>query len=164
MNPTAMVVDVQFACRDTGLPSETDIQEMVEFAASQSGRMPDGDADVAVRVVDAAEIQALNKRYRDKDVPTNVLSFPAGQIEGLPGDAVRQLGDIVVCAPVVGEEAAQQGKSLGDHWAHMLVHGVLHLLGYDHENSADADEMERLEAAILNDRGIANPYAGTQVR
>ncbi len=164
MNLTAMVVDVQFACRDTGLPSKTDIQEVVEFAASQSGRMPDGDADVAVRVVDAAEIQALNKRYRDTDVPTNVLSFPAGEMHGLPRDAVRQLGDIVVCAPVVSEEAAQQGKSLGDHWAHMLVHGLLHLLGYDHENHADADQMERLEAAILRDRGVANPYASAQVR
>jgi probable rRNA maturation factor len=85
-------------------------------------------------------------------------------MHGLPRDTVRQLGDIVVCAPVVSEEAAQQGKSLGDHWAHMLVHGVLHLLGYDHENNADADQMERLEAAILRDRGIANPYASTPVR
>ena len=157
-----MVVDVQFACNDTGIPAETDIQDWVEFAASKSGRLPDSDADIAVRVVDAAEIQTLNKRYREKDMPTNVLSFPAGQIDGLPSDAVRQLGDIVVCAPVVSEEAAQQGKSLGDHWAHMLVHGVLHLLGYDHENNADADEMERLETAILKDRGIANPYASTQ--
>ncbi len=159
-----MVVDVQFACSDTGIPAETDIQDWVVFAAGQSGRMPDSDADIAVRVVDAAEIQTLNKRYREKDMPTNVLSFPAGQIDGLPADAVRQLGDIVVCAPVVSEEAAQQGKSLGDHWAHMLVHGVLHLLGYDHENNADADEMERLETAILKDRGIANPYASTDVR
>ena len=101
-----MVVDVQFACSDTGIPAETDIQDWVEFAASQSGRLPDGDADIAVRVVDAAEIQTLNKRYREKDMPTNVLSFPAGQIDGLPSDAVRQLGDIVVCAPVVSEEAA----------------------------------------------------------
>ena len=154
-----MAVDVQFACDDSGVPSEKDIQDWVEFAAGQSGRMPDSDVDVAVRIVDVAEIQSLNHLYREKDAPTNVLSFPAGEMDGLPRDAARQLGDIVVCAPVVSEEAARQGKSLGDHWAHMLVHGVLHLLGYDHENDADANEMERLEIAILKDRGIADPYA-----
>ena len=155
----AMVVDVQFACNDSGIPSAKDIQDWVEFAAGQSGRLPDSNTGVAVRVVDAAEIQALNHRYREKNAPTNVLSFPAGEMDGLPADAARQLGDVVVCAPVVCEEAAQQGKLLNDHWAHILVHGVLHLLGYDHENDADADEMERLETAILNDRGIADPYA-----
>jgi len=157
-----MAVDVQFACDDSGVPSEKDIQDWVEFAASQSGRMPDSDADVAVRIVDVAEIQSLNHLYREKDSPTNVLSFPAGEIDGLPRDAARQLGDIVVCAPVISEEAALQGKSLADHWAHMLVHGVLHLLGYDHENDADANEMERLEIAILKDRGIADPYASAR--
>ena len=159
-----MVVDVQIACSDSGIPSEKDIQDWVEFAAGQSGRAPDSPADIAVRIVDAAEIQTLNHVYREKDAPTNVLSFSAGEMDGLPNDAVRQLGDIVVCAPVVSEEAARQGKLLSDHWAHMLVHGVLHLLGFDHENDADADEMERLEVAILKDRGIADPYASTEDR
>ena len=155
----AMAVDVQLACSDSGIPSKKDIKDWVEFAAGQSGRMPDSAADVAVRIVDVAEIRSLNLLYREKDAPTNVLSFPAGDMDGLPRDAVLQLGDIIACAAVISEEAALQGKSLGDHWAHMLVHGVLHLLGYDHENDANADEMERLEIAILKDRGIANPYA-----
>ncbi len=154
-----MVVDVQFACSDTGIPTERDIQDWVQFAATRSGRAVDGQAEITVRVVDASEIQALNKLYREKDTPTNVLAFPAGEIEGLPDATLRQLGDIVVCASVVGEEAAQQAKSVADHWAHILVHGMLHLLGYDHETPADAEQMERLEATILESRGVGDPYA-----
>ena len=154
-----MAVDVQFACSDTGIPTKQDIQDWVEFAATQSGRPEDCNAEVTVRVVDASEIQTLNRQYREKDTPTNVLSFPEGEVEGLPDATLRQLGDIVVCASVVAEEAAQQDKSVADHWAHMLVHGMLHLLGYDHENAADAEQMERLEAAILESRGVADPYA-----
>ena len=86
-----------------------------------------------MRIVDAAEIHALNSDYRGKDKPTNVLSFPAGDVAGLPADMPVPLGDVVICASVVREEAAAQGKALDDHWAHMLVHGTLHLLGYDHE-------------------------------
>lgn len=154
-----MAVDVQFACSDTGIPTRQDIQDWVEFAATRSGRPEGCNAEVTVRVVDASEIQTLNKQYREKDTPTNVLSFPAGDVEGLPDATLRQLGDIVVCASVVAEEAAQQDKSVADHWAHMLVHGMLHLLGYDHENAVDAEQMERLEAAILESRGVADPYA-----
>ena len=155
----AMAVDVQFACEDAGVPDEGDIQSWVEHAAVQSGRLTDSDTEIAVRIVGTAEIQTLNQLYRNKDAATNVLSFPAGDIEGLPKTAARQLGDIVICASVVRDEAVRQEKLLADHWAHMLVHGVLHLLGYDHGNKADAEEMEQLEATILRSRGIADPYA-----
>ena len=122
-------------------------------AARQSG-----DSEVSVRIVDAEEIQALNREYRGKDRPTNVLSFPAGDIAGLPDEEPAPLGDIVVCASVVQEEASTQGKTLGDHWAHMLIHGALHLLGYDHQSDEEAEAMEALERTILGAHGIADPY------
>lgn len=115
-------------------------------------------AEVSVRLVDTGEIQALNRDYRDMDKVTNVLSFPAGEIAGLPDDTARALGDIVVCAAVVSEEAARQGKITAHHWAHLLVHGTLHLLGYDHETDPEAFEMERLETSILVSNGLADPY------
>jgi probable rRNA maturation factor len=154
-----MDVDVQVACADAGVPDEQEIQSWVQHAASQSGRLPDGAIDIAVRIVGAAEIQTLNQLYRKKDSATNVLSFPAGAISGLPPTESRTLGDIVICASVVRDEAVRQAKPLADHWAHMLVHGVLHLLGFDHGGDKDAEEMEDLEASILRSRGIANPYA-----
>ena len=116
------------------------------------------DVEVSVRVVDEDESRSLNKTYRDRDKPTNVLSFPSGIGDYMPGDEPKPLGDIVICAPVVEREAAEQGKSLDDHWAHLVVHGALHLLGFDHENDTDAMEMENLEREILASRGIADPY------
>ena len=157
-----MSVDVQYACEDAGVPDEQVIQGWVELAASQSGRLPAGDIEFAVRIVGEAEIQTLNQLYRNKDAATNVLSFPAGRIAGLPENAAQQMGDIVICASVVRDEAVRQDKPLADHWAHMLVHGALHLLGYDHSEDRQAEEMEHLEAAILNKRGIADPYASPQ--
>jgi probable rRNA maturation factor len=157
-----MTVDVQFACEDAGVPDKHAIQEWVELAASRSGRLPDGDVDFAVRIVGEAEIQTLNQLYRNKDAATNVLSFPVDVIQGLPDDAVQQMGDIVVCASVVRDEAVRQAKPLADHWAHMLVHGALHLLGYDHGEDQEAEKMEQLEVAILESRGIADPYASPQ--
>lgn len=154
-----MAVDVQYACEEPGIPDEEAIVQWVELAAASSGRLPDGALEFAVRVVDEAEIQTLNHLYRNKDAATNVLAFPTGDIAGLPAQDARQMGDIVVCAPVVREEALRQGKALADHWAHMLVHGALHLLGYDHQREPEAGEMERLEASILESRGIADPYA-----
>ena len=114
--------------------------------------------EVAVRVVDADEIRTLNRLYRDKDKSTNVLSFPAGDIDGLPAEVSRLLGDVVVCASVVAAEASEQGKALPDHWAHLLVHGTLHLLGFDHENGPEAAEMEALETQILASRSVTDPY------
>ena len=106
-------------------------------------------------------MRTLNRDYRGRDKVTNVLSFPAGDIDGLPAGAAQLLGDIVVCAAVVGEEAARQGKAAGDHWAHMLVHGTLHLLGFDHKSAAEAADMEGLEAHILTAQGLADPYAAS---
>lgn len=112
-----------------------------------------------MRVVDRVEMRELNRDFRQQDRPTNVLSFPAATISGLPADAAQALGDIVLCAEIVCDEAAGQGKSVDDHWAHMLVHGTLHLLGYDHQVDEDAVEMEALEVKILSDHGVSDPYA-----
>ena len=102
----------------------------------------------------------LNHRYREKDAATNVLSFPADldTLPGLAADDGRFLGDIVLCAPVVSEEADTQGKARAAHWQHLLVHGFLHLLGFDHVTETDAERMEALEIAILRGQGLQNPY------
>lgn len=110
--------------------------------------------DLSIRIVDEAESQDLNSRYRHKHKPTNVLSFP---YDGETLD-VPVLGDIVICAPVIVREAQEQGKEPRAHWAHMVVHGCLHLLGYDHENDKDAAEMERREREILAEFGFPDPY------
>jgi len=149
-------VDVQFAADDESLPDSQDIAAWVNRATKAAGYTEE--TEISVRVVDSNEMQALNKDFRDQDKPTNVLSFPAGEIDGLPSDSGLPLGDIVICAAVVKDEAANQGKSLGDHWAHMVVHGTLHLLGFDHLEDDDAVAMESLEIQILGDHGIANPY------
>jgi probable rRNA maturation factor len=156
----AVTADIQVACDDPDIPRDADIQTWITAAITQSGRQPAGDVDVAVRVVDADEIRTLNRLYRDKDKPTNVLSFPAGNMDGLPEEAGVQLGDVVVCAAIVATEAGEQGKETRDHWAHMIVHGTLHLLGFDHENDAEAIEMEALEAQILASQNVTDPYAG----
>ena len=155
-----VTADVQVACSDPEIPAVAEIQDWITAAIDASGRRPAGDVDVAVRVVDADEIRTLNRLYRDKDKTTNVLSFPAGNIEGLPAEAGVQLGDVVVCAAVVAAEATEQGKAINDHWAHMIVHGTLHLLGFDHENDAEAIEMEALETQILASQNVTDPYAG----
>ena len=156
----AVTADVQVACDDPDIPAATDIQSWITAAIEQSGRRPAGDVDVAVRIVDADEIQTLNRLYRDKDKATNVLSFPAGNIDGLPAEAGVLLGDVVVCASIVAAEANEQGKALADHWTHLIVHGTLHLLGFDHENDAEAVEMEALEIQILASQNVTDPYVG----
>jgi probable rRNA maturation factor len=109
--------------------------------------------ELGIRVVGAGESRELNERWRGRPQPTNVLSFPAAR--SMRG---KQLGDLVVCAPVVAREAREQGKPLPAHWAHMVVHGTLHLLGFDHVRAADAKRMERRERALLKRLGIADPY------
>ena len=157
-----LTVDVQVACDDADIPSQADIHHWVEAAVQTSGRLPGGELEIAVRIVDAAEIQTLNNLYREQDKATNVLSFPAGNIDGLPNDAPRVLGDVVICAPVVASEAQEQGKPLADHWGHMIVHGTLHLLGFDHETDAEAQEMETLESRVLATKNVTDPYKGSQ--
>jgi probable rRNA maturation factor len=148
---TAVGVEVQYACASDGLPREEDFQRWV--ARALCGRS--GAAELTVRIVDSDESAELNEHYRGRAGPTNVLSFP---YEPLPGAAVPLLGDLVICAPVVAREAREQGKELRAHWAHMVVHGVLHLLGYDHQDERQAQEMETLETGILAAMGFPDPY------
>ena len=144
-------IDVQYAVSADGIPGAESIRQWVEQALPAENAA----ADLTVRIVDEAEITALNRQYRGKDGPTNVLSFP---YEGIPGMTSNLLGDVVVCAPVVAGESVAQDKPLEAHWAHMVIHGVLHLLGYDHHKEGDANRMEVTEIALLAGLGYANPY------
>ncbi|MES2204414.1 MAG: rRNA maturation RNase YbeY [Pseudomonadota bacterium] len=116
------------------------------------------EAELTLRLVDEAEIQALNKRYRGKDKPTNVLSFPADIPAGVALD-LPFLGDIILCVPVIYQEAHEQKKTVPAHWAHIVIHGILHLLHYDHINDHDAAIMEEKEILILKSLNINNPYS-----
>jgi probable rRNA maturation factor len=158
-------LDVQAAVARAGVPSTRKLQLWaqaayeVHHAAHTHGRkravQP---VQVSLRIVAAAESRKLNRQWRDEDHATNVLSFPAGEMPELEGE-LPTLGDLVICAPLVKREALQQGKKLDAHWAHLMIHGVLHLLGYDHENERDAALMEACEVAIVESLGFANPYA-----
>ncbi len=115
---------------------------------------------MTVRIVELDEITLINEQYRQKTGPTNVLSFPFEAMPGMPAELQEsELGDVIVCAAVVKAEAAEQGKSPVAHWAHMIVHGTLHLLGYDHLHDREAEEMESLEITVLAGLGYANPYS-----
>ena len=129
-------------------------RELTKWAAAAVGRRGHG-RELAVAVVGAPESRLLNARFRGRDRPTNVLSFPAAP---QPASGVRALGDLVVCPRVLRAEAMAQAKPLRAHWAHLIVHGTLHLLGYDHERATDAKRMERREIAVLRGLGFANPY------
>jgi probable rRNA maturation factor len=144
-------VDVQIASEDDDLPDPESVRAWA-VAAIGGQRV---DAELTVRIVDEEESAELNNKYRGNPGPTNVLSFP---FESPPGVSVSLLGDIVVCAPAVRREADEQSKSLNSHWAHMIVHGALHLLGYSHEHDDDADEMEAMESRVLGTLGFDNPY------
>ena len=157
MNLTPALIDtlnleVQLASTASDIPDVESIRAWVLAVFSHEGAT----GELVIRIVDADEIHALNRQYRGMDKPTNVLSFP---FEAPPEVPVNLLGDLVICAPVVAREAREQGKGLGAHWAHMVVHGTLHLLGYDHENDVDAEMMETRERDILAQLGYANPYA-----
>lgn len=149
--PLELELGVSFGLSRRGLPSATSFRRWVR--ATLTGRIKH--ADLALRVVDADEGLALNRHFRGKDYPTNVLSFPAELPEGVN---LPILGDIVLCAPVVAREAAEQGKVLHHHYAHLTVHGVLHLLGFEHEDAREAEAMEQLERDILASLGINDPY------
>jgi probable rRNA maturation factor len=136
-----------------GIPSAASFRRWVEVALKGARRRKA--TEVAIRIVDAEEGQALNLQYRGRDYATNVLSFEA---DLPPGVDLPLIGDLVICAPVVAREAAEQGKKPNDHWAHLTIHGTLHLLGFDHIEDAEAEEMEALETRILAGLGIADPY------
>lgn len=155
VGPVRLDVSVAYATARAGVPSATSFRTWIAAALHSRIR----EADMAVRIVGEDEARALNRHYRGKDYATNVLSFPAELPEGLPpGVHLPLLGDLVICAPVVAREAAEQGKPPRDHYAHLTVHGALHLLGWDHENDADAHAMEALEREVLAALGVADPY------
>jgi probable rRNA maturation factor len=143
-------VDVQKATAFDPLPDDEQFNLWVNTAFEG-----EGDAELTLRLVDQEESRELNSRYRGKDKPTNVLSFPA---DLPPGLNLNLLGDIVICAPLVGEEAEAQQKSLHSHWAHLVIHGVLHLLGHDHQDELEAEKMESIEVELLASLGFGNPY------
>ena len=134
-------------------PDEKQFRTWVE-AALGAAKIAD-EKELSIRIVDTEESRTLNLQYREKDRPTNVLSFPCDLPEKVD---VPLLGDLVICAQVVEREALEQNKSIEQHWAHMAVHGTLHLLGFDHETDSEAEVMERLEIKILDSLGFSNPY------
>jgi len=140
-------VVLRYRTRRPWAPAPASLRRWARLAAG------DRRGELGIRVVGAGESRELNERWRGRPKPTNVLSFPAA-----PSLRGKQLGDLVVCAPVVAREAREQGKSLSAHWAHMIVHGTLHLLGFDHARAADAKLMEGRERAVLRRLGIADPY------
>jgi probable rRNA maturation factor len=148
-------IEVQSATTSVNVPGDDLFQLWVESALTGK----DGRFNLAIRIVDESEMQRFNLQYRNKDYVTNVLSFPAELPANLPEDLRESLlGDLLICAPVVVREAIEQRREAVDHWAHLTIHGVLHLLGYDHEQIADAQVMESLETDILAQLGISDPY------
>ena len=150
--PAVIEVDLQVAeTVSSYLPKYKDFVHWVSLAVGNRREI----AEVSIRLVTERESQNLNHRYRGRDMPTNVLSFPT---EFPLGVSVALLGDLVICPDIVVREAQEQCKVLQAHWAHMVIHGTLHLLGYQHVEPADAEHMESLEIEILRDLGYKNPY------
>ncbi|MEI6706491.1 MAG: rRNA maturation RNase YbeY [Methylococcales bacterium] len=144
-------VEIQIIFTSPEQPSEAQIQLWIDTALTDIRR----DTEIVVRIVDEQESAELNETYRHKQGATNILSFPVEIPEGID---LNLLGDLVICAPVLEKEAQQQGKILAHHWAHIIIHGVLHLLGYDHLDDEQAEEMESKEIILLQKLNIPNPY------
>ncbi|GAB2189669.1 rRNA maturation RNase YbeY [Sessilibacter sp. MAH1] len=151
----SILLDLQNASTSNQLPSEADFVLWSEKALQHA----DAEWEVTIRLVDEDESQTLNRDYRGKDKPTNVLSFPADIPEEL---GLNLLGDLVICVPVVIQEAQEQDKLVTAHWAHMVIHGILHLQGFDHIELDEADAMEALEIKILADLGYPDPYVESE--
>lgn len=150
-------LDYQIASTQSELPAPATLEAWLQ--ATLDTRLDN--AQISIRVVDQEESQTLNSQYRGKDKPTNVLSFPFELPEGIPLDGIENLlGDLVICAPIVRSEAEEQQKPEINHWAHMVIHGTLHLLGYDHINDDEAEIMEQLERNVLKTLNIPDPYLG----
>lgn len=145
-------MDIQIATEDDDHPPPAEFEQWV--ASAIGNRM--AEAQICIRIVDSTEITQLNSSYRAQSKPTNVLSFPADLPKHID---IPLLGDLVICSEVVNREAIEQNKIPQHHWAHMVVHGTLHLLGYDHVNDDDAELMERLEVEILQSLEISDPYS-----
>jgi len=155
---TAASAEVEIDCWQdptVQLPAGLEVRRCIEAAFAAAGRVVPA---LGLRWVGAAESAELNHRYRGKPGPTNVLAFPAPSLPGLPDGEFDSPGDIVICVPVLEAEAAAQGKTARAHAMHLLVHGCLHLAGYDHDSGSEAERMERLEAGILVELGCADPY------
>jgi len=152
--PRRLDLSVQYACNRDGVPSRVEFRRWLRAAEP-------GAARITVRIVDEDEGRELNRDYRGKDYATNVLTFAYGEGDDMPlPEGLPLMGDLVLCRQVVEREAAEQGKLLDAHYAHLSVHGMLHLQGFDHLEDAEADEMEARERQILADLGYADPYAG----
>jgi probable rRNA maturation factor len=150
-----ILLDFQQASNSSSVPQRQEFERWLQ----QILPLFQQEAELTIRVVDELESQELNHQYRGKNKPTNVLSFPFEIPEHLPeGVEIELLGDLIICAPVVEREAQEQNKALLAHWAHMTLHGCLHLLGYDHIEDKEAEEMESLEIEILQKMGFPNPY------
>ncbi|MFC1684826.1 rRNA maturation RNase YbeY [Pseudomonadota bacterium] len=147
----SLELDIQYAVKEEDLPADGDFRNWAE--AALEGRR--ASAEMTIRVVDEEESAGLNEQYRGKPGSTNVLSFP---FQAPPQVESNLLGDLVICAPVVKRQAREQGKTEQAHWAHMVVHGTLHLLGYDHQQTEQAAEMEAIEAGVMEGLGFPDPY------
>jgi len=159
-----LITEIQYGCREYYIPEPSLIREWARLAYSEivegsaaeiTGAGTDGPVELTIRIVDEEEGAVLNKRYRKKDGATNVLSFP---FDGPNASPQSILGDIVICAPVVAREAQVAGALAQDHWAHLVVHGILHLCGFDHKTHRQAEIMESLEVSILAKLGFHDPY------
>jgi probable rRNA maturation factor len=151
----ANIIDLQIACSPTKLPTEEQFQLWVDSALAEVSNSLEEDFELTIRLVNSEESQQLNNQYRRKDKPTNVLSFPFEVPDGIE---LNLLGDLIICIEVMKQEAQEQHKVLFEHWAHLVIHGCLHLVGFDHISDSEALEMESIEITILKQLGIKNPY------
>ena len=158
-----MIVDItRMDARWDGVPGLDEVARRAAAAAAEAGVFDDPNAELSLVFTDDERISALNLAYRQKSSPTNVLSFPTGEEPAEADGRERLLGDVVLAFETINREAAEQGKTLENHLCHLIVHGVLHLLGYDHEDDPSAAEMENLEISALAQIGVPNPYRSNQ--